>query len=64
MVVVKFALNSLPNDQILDLRNLKAFADNKINVSEKLKFVSVRLEDILGKGENTGYQNVFKCLLP
>ena len=27
------------NDKILDGSNLKAFADDKINVSEKLKFV-------------------------
>ena len=36
---------------------LKAFTDNKIDVTEKLKFVSGRTENIVGKGENTGYQH-------
>ena len=54
--------NSLPNHKILDWSKLKAFADNKINVTEKLKFVLKRVENILGKGENAGNlsQNVFK----
>ena len=29
-------INSLPNNKNLDLSNLKAFADDKINVNEKL----------------------------
>ena len=32
-------INSVPNDKILDSSNLKAFADDKVNVTEKLKFV-------------------------
>ena len=47
---------SLPNDKILDQSKLKAFADNKINVTEKLKFVLGRVENIVGKEENAGYQ--------
>ena len=31
-------LNPLPDDKILNLSKLKAFAGEKINVSEKLKF--------------------------
>ena len=31
-------INSLPNDKILNLPKLKAFADDKINVTQKLKF--------------------------
>ena len=50
-------LNSLPNDKILDWSKSKAFADDKINVNGKLKFDMGRLENILGKGENTGYQH-------
>ena len=62
-------VNSLPNDKFLDWSKLKACADNKINVSEKLKFVFDRVENIVGKGENAGYQHfllfhsVFKRLL-
>ena len=48
---------SLPNDKILDWSKLKAFADDKINVTEKLKFVLKRVENILGKGENAGYRH-------
>ena len=36
---------------------MKAFADDKINVTEKLKFVLERVENIVGKGENAGYQH-------
>ena len=32
-------LNPLPKDKIFDWSKLKAFADYKINVEEKLKFV-------------------------
>ena len=38
------------------------FADDKINVTEKLKFVWDRVEKIVGKGENAGY-HVFNGLL-
>ena len=44
-------VNSLPNDKILDWSKLKAFADDEINVINKLKFVSERIESILGKRE-------------
>ena len=40
-------INSLPNDKFLDWSKLKALADNKINVTE----------NIVGKGENAGYQH-------
>ena len=49
--------NSVPNNKILDRSKLKAFADNKINETEKLKFVLERVENIVGKGENDGYQH-------
>ena len=32
-------VNSLPNDKILDWSKLEGFADDKINVTGKLKFV-------------------------
>ena len=48
--------NSLPNDKILDWFKLKAFADNKINLAQKSKFIYGRVENIVGKGENAGYQ--------
>ena len=45
----------LPNNKILDWSKLIAFADDKINVAEKLKFVWVK--NIVGKGENAGHQH-------
>ena len=47
---------SLPNDEISDRLKFKAFADNKINVTEKLKFV-------LGKGKKH-FEKRRKCWLP
>ena len=49
--------NSLLNNKILDWSKLEAFADDKINVNQKLKFVLGRIENIVGKGENAGYQH-------
>ena len=51
------------------LSEFKAFAGDKINVTENLKFVVLRVDNILGKGENAGFQHfllfhiVFKRLL-
>ena len=50
-------LNSLPNDKFLDWSKFKELADGKRNVTEKLKFVLGRVENIVGKGENAGYQH-------
>ena len=47
--------NSLQNDKIQYQYKLKAFADDKINVAKKFKFVSGRVENIMGKGENAGF---------
>ena len=49
-------INSLSNDKILDYSKLKAFADNKINVTQKLKYKLGRLENIVGKGGNAGHR--------
>ena len=57
-------INSLPNDKFLDWSKLKAFADDKINVIENLKFVLGWVENIVGKGENAGFSHdVFKRFL-
>ena len=51
-------LYSLPNNKIFDWSKLKVFADDKINVNEILKFGLGRVENIAGKGENTGFQRL------
>ena len=33
------------------------FADNKLDLIEKLKFVLGRVENVVGKGENAGFQH-------
>ena len=48
---------SLPNDRFLDWSKLKELADGKIKLTEKLQFVLGRVENIVGKGENAGYQH-------
>ena len=50
-------LNSLPNDKFLDCSKLRVFADDKLNLAKKLKFGFGRVENIVGKGENAGYQH-------
>ena len=50
-------IKSLPDDIFLDWSKLKAFADDKIYVNKKLKFVLGRVENIVGKGENAGHQH-------
>ena len=47
----------LPDDKIVDWSKLKGFADNKIDVNGILKFGLGRVENIVGKGENAGYQH-------
>ena len=50
-------LNSLPNNKILDKNKFKAFADDIIILTKELKFVLGRVENIVEKGENVGYQH-------
>ena len=42
---------------VLDQSKLKAFADNQIDMTEKLEFVLERVENFVEKGENAGYQH-------
>ena len=47
---------SVQNDKILDWSKLKAFADNKMNEAHMMILVFDRVEKIVGKGQNDGYQ--------
>ena len=49
-------LNSLPNDKILDSSELKAFADDNV-IKKEMKFVIGWVENIVGKGQNAGFQH-------
>ena len=50
-------INSLPNNRMLDRSNIKAPADDKIDKTEKLKFILASVENIVVKRENAGYQH-------
>ena len=50
-------INSLTNDKILDWSKFKAFADDKFDVAKMMISVLYRVENIVGKGENAGYQH-------
>ena len=62
-------LNPFPHDKILDQSKLKAFADDKLNLTKMIITVFYRVENIVGKGEiaclsNFSFShNVFKSLL-
>ena len=49
--------NPLPNDNILDQSKLKAFAGDKLKVIHVAKIVPDKIETIVGKEENAGYQH-------
>ena len=49
--------NPLPDDRILAFPKLKAFADDISNVIQNIKVVFNRIENIVGKEENAGYQH-------
>ena len=51
-----------PNDKFLDWSKLKAFADDKIILTQKLKFLLGTVENIVGKGENAGNQHFLLLL--
>ena len=54
------SLNSLSNNKIFYWSKLKPFADDNLNVIQKLKFDVGKIENIVEKGENAGYQ----CPIP
>ena len=63
------SFKSFPHDKILDKTKLKAFADDKSNLSKMIISVFDRVENIVGKGEiactsNFSFShNVFKRIL-
>ena len=58
LLSAKEDFNSLPNDKFFDWSKLKVYADEK-----KMLFIflcggwRIRVENIVGKGENAGYQH-------
>ena len=56
-VVEKLTLNYIPNNKMLDLFELKTFADDKSNVADIMISLFHGVENIAGKGENAGSQH-------
>ena len=49
--------NPLPNDEISDLSKLTEFAGYRMNDAKMMIYVFDRVGNIMGKGENAGYQH-------
>ena len=49
--------NPLPDNKISDWSKLKSLADDKLNVTQNIKVVFHRIENIVGKEENAGYKH-------
>ena len=56
---VFFPFNPFPQDKVVDQSNLKALADWKIIVTQKLKFGFETVEKIVGKGGSASPQHFF-----
>ena len=56
-MLLKKGFNPLPNNKILDLSKLKAIEHYESKVLKMMIFVFGRVENIVGKGENAGYQH-------
>ena len=71
VLLQQVVFNPFPRDRILDQTKLKAFADDKLNVTKMIISVCDKLENIVGKGEIACISNfsfsfshyVFKSLL-
>ena len=50
-------IHPLPDNKILALSKLKAFADDKLDVVKMMISTFDQLESSVGKGENEGYQH-------
>ena len=48
-------MNSLSNGKILAMSKLKAFADNKLNITETMILIFYRVEKIVRKGHSAFY---------
>ena len=50
-------ISSLPSDNILNWTKFKAFADEKLKVAKMTNLILDRLENIVGKEGNAGFQH-------
>ena len=52
----RFLFNPFPHNKILDQTKLKAFADDKLNVTKMIVSALDRVENIVGKRKNCLYK--------
>ena len=50
-------INPSPDNKILALSESNAFADDNFSVAQMMQYFFDRVENIVGKGENAGYQH-------
>ena len=55
--LAKGCFSSLLIDKLFDWTKVKAFADDKRNATDKLKCVLGWVQNIVGKGQNVGFQH-------
>ena len=56
-LLCRWVVNSLPNDKILDMTKLKAFADDKLYIAKMTISLLGSVENTVGKEENAGNQH-------
>ena len=54
-----YTVNPFPHDKILDQTKLKAFADDKLDITKMIISVFDRVENIVGKGKISCTSNFF-----
>ena len=53
----RLTFNSLPSGIILDVTNMRAFAQDKLNIGKMTISLYDGVENTVGKGQNAGYQH-------
>ena len=63
---ISIIINPLTDKRFLASSKLKAFADDNFNMAQIVQFFFEKVENVVGKGENAGYQHFLlfpQCLL-
>ena len=56
-MLIHGSINPLPNNKILEVTKLKAFADEKLNFAKMMIALFDKIENTMRKGENAGDQH-------
>ena len=56
------SLSPLPNDRTLDRSKFKSFVDDTLILSQMVRPVFYKIENIVGKGENAGIKHFFPTM--